>query len=372
MSVTDREMPDRRGPGRCSLLAVVLLAPGLLAAAGCGIFNTPEVNFFDFSSLASGYVVYATYDEGGSEEDLSLYTIQLDPRSIQLLYTADRDLASPSIAAASTGGWLLAFGFSELSVLNAFTRNVTSVTEKGENGRYVTMDPTGTDRLVYMSGTTAGGFNLVKRSSPSAAKVMLTSDASASVSYLTPAWSWNGQWILYTKVSGGTGQLWRVHFDGTGAEQLPITTTELPTNAVFAPSNLEVFVPGDFTSYKISDGTVGTIDHARDLASMKNQLAAMGYRWIGSPTTGPVEAGDLTAGVRHTFPLSVCWSPDLASKMIFEALVANDSGDPPHPIAGVALFMWTPGSQTLVRLTDPIFVTETVTEGYSLSLMRPS
>jgi hypothetical protein len=372
MSTADREMPDRERRRHCPLHAFILLAPVLLAAAGCGLFDTAEGSFFDFSALSSGYVLYSTYDQGGSEADLSLYTVQIDPLSFQLLYSADLDLGAPSIASTGTGGWKIGFGLSDLTVIDAFSRRLTPITVTGGTGRYVALDPTGTDRLVYMSGSTAGGFNIVARSSPSAADVMLTNDASASVSNLTPAWSWNGQWILYAKVSGATGQLWRVHFDGSGAEQLPITTTELPTNAVFSPNGLEVLVPGDFTSYKISDGTVGTIDHVRNLDSIKSKLATMGYEWVGSPITGPVHEGDLTAGIRHTFPMSVCWSPALSSKIIFEALVANSSGDPPHQIAGLALFIWTPGSQSLVRLTNPILVSEEATEGYSLSIMRPT
>jgi Tol biopolymer transport system component len=44
-------------------------------------------------------------------------------------------------------------------------------------------------------------------------------NAPGSLEY-SPSWSADGQWIVYTRERGGQADIWRVHPDGTGAEQL--------------------------------------------------------------------------------------------------------------------------------------------------------
>lgn len=44
----------------------------------------------------------------------------------------------------------------------------------------------------------------------------------------TPVWSRDGRWVYYTQKCGGSVEIWRVHWDGTGAEQV----THSPTGSL--------------------------------------------------------------------------------------------------------------------------------------------
>ncbi|MFC1500494.1 hypothetical protein ACFL6T_05725, partial [Candidatus Zixiibacteriota bacterium] len=210
-----------------------------------------------------------------------------------------------------------------------------------------------------------------------ASPVAITSDGSSSIQNWTPCYSPDAQWILFAKIptgaTSGTGcELWRIHPDGTGAEKLPITTDEVPTYASWNPDGTEVFVPGDFTSYRISDGIVGKFDHARDLEVLTTKLAEWGFELVGSPLTGPTHEGDTVSQVRHTFPISAIWVP--GDRLYLEALVAyNDGMTPaPHAVAGVGFFTWLRDAQVLLKHMNPIPVSAANSEGYSISILHPS
>jgi hypothetical protein len=230
-------------------------------------------------------------------------------------------------------------------------------------------------RFAYMAGSHSNGFNIVVQEDAEGTPLMITDDASASVSYWTPTWSSDGQWVLYSRITGTTGadaQLWRVHPDGTGAEQLPITTTELPTYAVFSPDATEVFVPGDMTSYNISDGSVGTFDHLREDQAFMDALSALGYEPVGSALTGPVHAGDTVTTYRQTCAISVIWPQSSNDRIWFDMLVADDGGDPPHDVLGITLLTWTPGTQLMVEHQPAVPIASFRSDEYRFSVMHPT
>jgi len=357
---------------RTMCITFVILTLTILLA-GCGLFETEDDEYMDLTALGEGRLLFASPPPSSPGSNLSLFTITLSSNTVQHFLTANRDFTSPSIMKPPDSYWLIGFGNSRVTVFDAFSRDYHNMDGSGARQRALVLDRTATGRMAYMDGSDSGGYNIVVQASLTAQPVAVTSGASGSISFWTPSWSSDGQWILYARLAGSTGaeaELWRVRPDGSGAEKLPIVTTELPTYAIFSPTGTEVLVPGDFTSYYIDDGRVGRFDHLRELTSMQDQLAAFGYEFVGSPLTGPVHEGDAVTSFRHSFPLSAYWKT--GDWIYFDALVASNYGTPPHEVEGVAIFSWFRMSQTLFKHTDPIPLSEERTEGYSISIMRPS
>lgn len=358
-----------------------LLAAGALSAlvlsAGCGLLSSGGGgdSYFDSQSLLSRRVIFAGHYASSGEGSLSLYTIDVGTSSTPNLYgSGDFDFGGPVMAKDANNQWNVLFGIEHLTLRHAVNGSMTGVTGLGARQMAAAFDLSTPLRFVYMDGSEAGGYNIRYQTGATGTATEVTTDASPTVSYWTPTWSPDGAWIMYAKVTGTTGadaELWRVHPDGTGAEQLPITTTELPTYAVFNPTGTEVFVPGDFTSYKVLDGTPGKFDAMRDYAKMQSDLAAMGYEFVGSALTGPTHAGEYATPVRHAFPISAQWPALQNNRLYFEALVASNFGDPPHEVLGVAVFSWLATSETLLKHVSPMPLSAASTDGYTVSLVHP-
>ena len=357
--------PRLPGMYRAALLSALLLV------GGCGLFDTEESSFYNSRALESGRLLYASYGESGTESKLSLLTVDYGSGgAISGLLSSGEDYAGPSIARNPTGQWLLAYGMSTLKVMNTVSLQRTSVQGPGSTKRSIALDPSDTGAISYMAGSPSEGFNIVVQSSATGTPIEITTDATPTKSYWTPAWSPDGQTILYTEVNDTGWQLWTVNADGTGATPLSFAITEIPTYAIFSADGDEIFVPGDFTSFRLSSGLEGTFDHIRDIAYVMQQLDNMGYELVGSPVTGPVHTGDAVTQFRHTFPISAYWHSQ-GGRLFFDALVASNFGDPPHQVLGVGLFSYLPGPRILAKIVDPMPLTEAQSENYTFSLFHP-
>lgn len=355
---------------RFPIRATLLLMP--LLAVGCGLLESGEEMLFNSSALRPRNVLFASRGADGTEDALGLYTIDvLSGQQVSMLMAGDLDFVGPSISKDNSGTWILGFGRSRLTIVNGLTAGRKRVQGPGKVHRAIAIEPVAARRFAYMSGSTAGGFDIVIQPSATSTPIQVTNDASAATSYWTPAWAPDGQSLVYAKIVGSTGELWRVNADGTGAEKLPITTVELPTYAVFSPDGDEILVPGDFTSYRITDGAVGTFDHLRDLQVLQDRMAQMGFEFVGSALTGPVHGGEEVTQFRHTFPISVTWPPAQGDRLYFEALVATNVGSAPHEVIGVGLFSWVAGAMQLISHLDPMRLPEAEAENYTLGVMHP-
>jgi hypothetical protein len=343
----------------------------LLLLGGCGLFDTEEGSFYNSQALGSGVLLYASYGESGSESDLSLVTVNYSSGSaITGLLSASEDYAGPTVGKNSSGQWLLAYGMSTLKVMNSVSLKKTRVEGPGSSKRAIALDPLDTGAISYMAGSPSEGFNVVVQSSATGTPIEITTDATSTKSYWTPAWSPDGQTILFTEVNDSGWQLWTVNADGTGATQLSFAITEVPTYAIFSADGDEIFVPGDFTSFRLSSGLEGSFDHIRDIAFVMQQLDDMGYEPVGSPLTGPVHTGDAVTQFRHTFPISGFWHSQ-GDRLFFDALVATNFGDPPHEVLGVGIFSYLPGPRILAKIVDPMPLTEAQSENYTYSVFHP-
>lgn len=359
---------------------VLIAALGLLASGtfSCGLFDTSPGLYFNSGALRSGRLLLATHGSESGGTDVTLYTLTVSgSRTFSTYASGVGDPSAPHIVDRSAGGWLMGYGINHLTVRSSVGDVEYTVNGLGARQMAIALDPTGTGRMVFMDGSAAAGFDISYRTGQGGTATALTDDASPAVSYWTPAWSPDGTWILYARIAGSTGadaQLWRVHPDGSGAEQLPITTVELPTYAIFSPDGHQVFVPGDFTSYRITDGSVGNIDHLREAPDLLAQLGGMGYTMVGSALTGPVESGGPTTEFRHTFPISACWTGSLGDPIYFDALVARmPVGDEPPPEPeGVAVFSWNPTTRTLTMHAEPVGFPESFTQGWAISILHPT
>ncbi|GEM_PF-3417258 len=360
-----------------SLASVLTLS---LLSSGCDLTDTSGESYYDTSALASGRLLYAApADEADADSKLVLWVMSPSgSEAPSIMGSADLDFAGPAAGVQSNLTYMISFGTSRLRVLDTMKMGVTEV-GGGETRRCAAFDRSGTTRFAYMKGSAAGGFDILLRPSVKGEVVELTTDASADYGYYTPAWSHDGLWILFAKVpagaTSGTGcELWRVHPDGTGAEKLPISTDEVPTYAVFSPDDTEIFVPGDFTSYRISDGAVITFNHIRESETFLNNLGTIkgdfGYELVGSPLTGPTHAGDTVTTVRHTFPISATWV-SAGDRLYMEALVADNVGDPPHEVLGVAILTYLPDLERCLLLHNPLKIDEDLTENWTFSVAHP-
>jgi len=356
------------------------LITGILSLflVGCGLFKSESETYFDTTAVVTGRILFASHESDNPGGKLSLYTVDRSAGSaVQRYAFADYDFTSPTIVVNPGMFWLIGFGKSRLVLLDSYnTKDSQQIVGLGAEQRALAFDYYSPVRLAWMDGSTSGGFNIVVQSLLTlltSEPVAVTSGASDTVSYWTPAWSPDGEWILYARIAGTTGaeaQLWRVRPDGSDAEALPIVTTELPTYAVFSPDGTEVLVPGDFTSYYIDDGRVGEFDHIREMETFQQQLADLGYELVGSHITGAVHPGETVTNFRHTFPISAHWI--LGDWIHFDALVASNYGSPPHEVLGVAIFSWVRISQRLFQHTQPVPLSETRTEGHSISVLHPT
>ncbi len=364
---------------RSSLRTVTVTAFLLLLLAGCGALNAGDDVGFQTTAIAANSLLFAGHSSTSDNAALELRVINVQGTNSVLVAGAGvHDYSSPDLARRSNGTYFVGFGRTKLKILDGFRIKVKKVDGIGAQQRSIDFDRTddsyaGGD-FTYMDGDFDSGFDIVVQDGIDGTPTAITTDASGSFSYWTPEYSPDGTWILYAKVpagaTSGTGcELWRIHPDGTGAEQLPITTTEVPTYATWSPNGLEIFVPGDFTSYRVADGTVGKFDHARDYESLTTRLAEWGYEMVGSPLTGPTHEGDAVSAMRHTFPMSAIWVP--GDKLYFEGLVAYSDGAAPHTVAGFGLFAWLRDAQYLVRHLGPTPISATESEGYSMSIIHP-
>ncbi len=341
---------------------------------GCGLFESGEDSSYSTQALASGRILFTGSSPGTEGTAFGLYTVGgYASTSIALYASANFDFTGPSVSTYPDQYWLIGYGKTKLDLLNTFNTDRQSITGLGAQQRAPAFDNASPIRFAYMDGSPSSGFNISVQTSLTAQPAYVTSGASESVSYWTPAWSPDGEWIVYARISGTTtltGELWRVRPNGADAELLPITTTELPTYPVFSPDGTEILVPGDFTSYKIDDGRIGKLNNIRDMTTFQEQLASMGYEVMGSPVTGAVHTGDEVTSFRHTFPISACWAS--GGWIYFDALVTSNFGTVPHEVKGVALFAWRRISQTLYLKVPPVPQSETLSEEYSISVLHPS
>ncbi|MFC1595316.1 hypothetical protein ACFL3X_00170 [Gemmatimonadota bacterium] len=357
--------------------AITILVLGLLPA-GCDTLNPGDDVGFQTTALVSNRLLFAGHSDVSGDAALKLRVINvLSSNQVYEMGAGGHDYSSPDIVDRSNGTFFIGFGRTKLKVLDTFFFKVKSVKGIGSQQRAINFNGQDQESFTYMDGSPAAGFDILVQNGIDASPVAITSDGSSSISNWTPCYSLDAQWILYAKIpagatSGSGCELWRIHPDGTGAELLPITTDEVPTYATWNPEGTEVFVPGDFTSYLISDGTVGKFDHCRELESVSTKLAEWGYELVGSPVTGPIHEGDTVTPVRHTFPISAIWLP--GDKLYLEALVAHNDGitPAPHAIAGVGIFTWSQKARELLKNLNPIPMSESNSENYSLSIMHPS
>jgi len=360
---------------RSSSLALFSLA--VLLGSGCETVGVEDF-YFRSASLAPTRILFSGHLTEDPDMTLGMYTLYVPATaSTRYAYRRDgKDYYGPSIMRDAYNHFHIIYGFDELTIYDTVASKFNRVPGVGLRQMAPAVNPEASLHFAYMDGSDAGGYNILVQVGYNGTPTALTSDASASLSYWTPSFSWDGEWILFAKVAGTTGadaQLWRVHPNGTGAEQLPITTTELPTDAVFSPDGTEIFVPGDFTSYLVADGSVGTFDHVREQAGLLTDLSAMGYEFVGSAITGPTHTGEETTSFRHTFPISCMWDPlQGGNRIFFDALVASNQGSPPHEILGIVVFTWVPGTQTLARHTPPMLIGSDRTDGYRLSPAHPT
>lgn len=348
----------------------------LLLTASCGLFEASKETIFHSNVLLPNKLLFAGHNSNNENADLELRTLDVQGAyAIEFFGSADYDLSSPDIVKKANGTYSVAFGRTQLRVLDTFTMGVTKIDGSGSIQRALSFDRQHPSRFAYMDGSSTSGFNIIYRASPAADPVSLTSDASGSYSYWTPTWSPDGQWILYAKVpagatSGDGCELWKVRIDGSDPEQLPITTEEVPTYATFSPDGTEIFVPGDFSSYNVANGAIGKFHNIRDVAGLLNDLTLMNFEFVGSPVTGPVHEGDAVSEMRHTFPMTAIWRP--GDLLYIEALVATDLGEPPHQILGIVIFTYLRDAQRLIKVTQyPIPISEQNSEDYSISLLHP-
>jgi len=371
---------DREMHVRISLKTISTMAVLLLLMTACDSLNPGEDVGFQTTAIVPNDLLFAGHSGQSENTTLELRVINVQgTNSVLVAGSGVHDYSSPDLARRSNGTYFVGFGRTKLKVLDAFRIKVRKVEGFGAQQRSINFDRTddsftGGD-FTYMDGDFDSGFDIVIQNGIEGSPTALTTDASGSFSYWTPAYSPDGNWILYAKVpvgatSGAGCELWRIHPDGTGAEQLPITTTEVPTYATWSPNGAEIFVPGDFTSYRVADGTVGKFDHARDLDSIPDKLETWGYEMVGSPLTGPTHEGDTVSSMRHTFPLSAIWVP--GDKLYLAGLVAYSDGAAPHAVAGIGIFAWLRDAQVLLKHLNPTPVSEIDSEGYSLSIIHPT
>ncbi len=363
-----------RTPG--TLTAVLSL---VLLAVGCDLTSPNEDTYFDTTALSSGRILFAGHATSDPDAVLDLRVMATSGTESPTVMGSGRyDFSGPDAARQRNGTYMISFGRNSVRVLDTWKMGVTEIAGGGTR-RAAAFDHSGEGRFAYMKGSETSGFNILLRPSPKGEVTELTTDASSSFGYWTPSWSPDGQWILYAKVpagaTSGTGcELWRVHPDGSGAEKLPITTDEVPTYAIFSPDGIEVFVPADFTSYRISDGSAGTFRHVREMATFLDNIATIkgdyGYEFVGSPVTGPVHEGDTVTAVRHTFPMTALWVA-AGDRLYLEALVADNVGDPPHEVLGVALFTYLPDLERMLQITEPMPLSDQRTMNWTVSVMHP-
>ena len=345
-----------------------------ISLTACGLFDSGEDSMFQTQALGSGRIIFAGTSTGSDNPGTGLYTIEaFGGTAVSLYASANLDFSSPSVSEYPGEYWLVSFGKTQIELLNTYNTDRQSITGLGAQQRSLAFDTFSPIRFAYMDGSASAGFNITAQTSLTAQPSNITTGASESVSYWTPAWSPDGEWIVYARISGTdtiSGELWRVRPDGSGAELLPINTTELPTYAIFSPDGTEILVPGDFTSYKIDDGRVGKLDHIRDMPTFQDQLASMGYELVGSPVTGAVHTGDKTTSFRHSFPISAAWAS--GDWIYFDALVATNFGPAPHAVRGVGMFAWKRMSQRLYLKIPPLPQSETLSDDYAISILHPT
>ncbi len=349
----------------------------LLLGSGCDTVGPNDV-YYRSNVLVAGRILISGHLTEDPEQMLGLYTLFV-PSTNSTRYgyrRGDNDYFGPTLTLDTNYHYHIIFGYDKLTFMHTVLLEFTDVIGVGTYQMAPAIDPSHKLRFAYMDGSDTDGYNIIVQTGPEGSPTMITSDASASLSYWTPAFTQGGSWVLFAKVTGTTGadaQLWRAHPDGSGAEQLPITTTELPTYAVFSPDSSQVFVPGDFTSYYIADGSVGRFDHVREQAAFLADLSAMGYELVGSPLTGPTHPGEETSPVRHAFPIGCLWWPTQSGdRIFFDALVASNQGSPPHEVLGIVVFSWAPMSNTLKAHTPPMKIGSDRTKGYMLSPAHPT
>jgi hypothetical protein len=353
------------------MLRIILLVVLLISAGGCETEGIVGSVFFRPEYLIGNRILYAGHLETDPEEDLGLYTVYMpSTKSKRYCYRrGDRDWICPTIGYNYAHAYQIIYGLGTLEIFDAVLLSTRTVVGLGERQYAPAADTTTTTvRFAYMGGSLSDGFNIAVQLDHDGTPLALTSDASSSVSYWTPTWSSDGEWILYSRITGTTGadaQLWRVRPNGTDAEQLSITTTELPTYAFFSPTMTEVFVPGDMTSYNISDGSVGTYDHVRENAAFLAALDAMGYELVRSTLQGALNPGD-TVTERQTCAISAIWS--YSNRLWFDMLVADASD---HEVLGMVLMSWTPSSELLVRHGYPMPISSSRSMEYRFSLIHP-
>ncbi len=364
---------------KSSMKKLILLSLAfVVVASGCETEGVVGSVWFRPTRMVPNRILFAAHLEADDEHDLGLYVIY-SPSTATTRYCyrrGDRDWPAPTVGIGYRSQYGVIYGMGQLKIFDGVLRNTDSVNGPAGDHYAASADTTSNNmRFAYMAGSFENGFNIVIQEDADGTPFMLTTDASSSVSYWTPTWSNDGQWVLYSRVTGTTGadaELWRAHPDGTGVEQLPITTTELPTYATFSPDLTEVFVPGDMTSYNISDGSVGTFDHLRDNTAFVDALDALGYEFVGSPMTGPLHQGDTATTYRQTASISTIWPLSSNDRIWFDMLVADSGGAAPHEVLGIVLLTWTPDTQLMVEHQEPIQIAPFRSEEYRFSIVHPT
>lgn len=330
----------------------------LLALAACtsqSSSNTAQLQI-NTSQLESGKILFAAHHSNNPNGDLKLFIMAQDGSSLTELYSGT-GIGAPDIEALSNGGWRFLSGINGLSIYDTEQSSWTTITNSGATRGDFNSDASS---LVFQADASNGSGSL------DIWKVTL--DGSAPQQLTTMSVGENAEWpnfnsttgaILFFSTSGLTSR-YVMNGNGTDMTEIPLPGGGAATHIVLSPDGLEFLDAQTLTSYKISTGETGTIDHLKTTTTMMNQLLAMGYEEV------PAANLNNRSG-KGAFALSVDWSRD-GKKLVFDALVQEVSTD---VIAGIGIFVYDIDSDQLILIYGPELFNGSRTNNFNYSLYTP-
>lgn len=115
-----------------------------------------------------------------------------------------------------------------IRVTNVFTSRAPAQFELGRNARFVALSPDGRQAAYECND----GQLCVTDLSSGRTQILYQTQSGVSLGWtesVTPAWSADGQWIYFASVDGGDWDIFRIHPDGSGVENI---TRDWPSNEV--------------------------------------------------------------------------------------------------------------------------------------------